>query len=216
MQSMTTVARDLVYAVRTLLRSPAFGAIAVLTLALGIGANTVLFSVVNGVLLNPLAYPRSGELMAISETRPGDQHSPIEYPNFLDWQRETRTFASLATYRNQDYNVSGRAEAQRLSGYMISADFFSTLDVLPVLGRTFLPDDDIPGAAPVVVLGGGFWQREFGAAADAIGKSLTLNGNSYRIVGVIPASFTSTATIAMCTRRSGSGPIGRFATGAFR
>ena len=186
---MTTIARDLVYAVRMLLRSPAFAAITVLTLALGIGANTVLFSVVNGVLLNPLAYPRSGELMAISETRPGDQHSPIEYPNFLDWQRETRTFASLATYRNQDYNVSGRAEAQRLSGYMISADFFSTLDVLPVLGRTFLPDDDVPGAAPVVILGGGHWQREFGAAPDAIGKSLTLNGTSYRIVGIIPASF---------------------------
>src|SRR6516165_6237504 len=117
---MTTLARDLAYAVRMHLKVPAFAAIAVLTLALGIGASTVLFSVVNGVLLNPLAYPRSGELIAISETRPGDQHSPIEYPNFLDWQRQTRTFATMAIYRNQDYNVSSRAGAQRLSGYMVS------------------------------------------------------------------------------------------------
>src|SRR5215467_2983615 len=124
---MTTLARDLAYAVRMLLTAPVFSTIAVLTLALGIGTNTALFSVVNGVLLNPLGYPRSGELMVVSETRPGDRHSPIEYPNFLDWQRETRTFASLAIYRNQDYNVSGGAEAQRLSGLMISADFFSTL-----------------------------------------------------------------------------------------
>src|SRR5580704_4585478 len=148
-QGMNSLLLDLRYAFRMLARSPGFTAIAVLTLALGIGANTVLFSVVNGVLLNPLAYPRSEELMAVSETRPGDQHSPIEYPNFLDWQRETRTFSSLATYRNQDYNVSGRAEAQRLSGYMISAGFFSTLDVHPILGRTFRPEDDVPGAAPV-------------------------------------------------------------------
>ncbi|HWZ30210.1 MAG TPA: ABC transporter permease [Bryobacteraceae bacterium] len=187
---MTTLGRDLAYAVRMLLTAPVFSTIAALTLALGIGANTVLFSVVNGVLLNPLAYPRSGELMAVSETRPGDHHSPIEYPNFLDWQRETRTFASMAIYRNQDYNVSGRAEAQRLSGYMVSGDFFSTLDVQPSLGRTFRPDDDVQGAAPVVILGGGYWQREFGGSADAIGKSLTLNGSSYRIVGVIPANFT--------------------------
>jgi hypothetical protein len=103
---MTTLARDLVYAVRMLSKSPAFATVAVLTLALGIGATTVLFSVVNGVLLNPLAYPWSEELMAVSETRPGDQHSPIEYPNFLDWQRETRTFASLR-FINQDYNATG-------------------------------------------------------------------------------------------------------------
>jgi predicted permease len=187
---MTTLGRDLAYAVWMLLTAPVFSTIAVLTLALGIGANTVLFSVFNGVLLNPLAYPRSGKLMAVSETRPGDQHSPIEYPNFLDWQRETRTFASMAIYRNQDYNVSGRAEAQRLSGYMVSGDFFSTLDVQPSQGRTLRPDDDVQGAAPVVILGGGYWQREFGGSADAIGKSLTLNGSSYRIVGVIPANFT--------------------------
>ncbi len=187
---MTVLSQDLPYAVRILLKSPGFAVIAILTLALGIGANTALFSIVNGVLLNPLPYPHSEQLVAVSEKRPGDDKSPPVYLNFLDWRRETRTFASMAIYRNKDYNVSGTAEAQRLSGYMISADFFSTLGVNPVLGRTFRTADDEVGAGPVVILGGGFWTRAFGASADVTGKSLVLNGTSYTIVGVIPSSFS--------------------------
>jgi len=187
---MTVLSQDLPYAVRILLKSPGFAAIAILTLALGIGANTALFSIVNGVLLNPLPYPHSEQLVAVTEKRPGDDKSPPVYLNFLDWRRETQTFASMAMYRNRDYNVSGTAEAQRLSGYMISADFFPTLGVNPVLGRTFRPEDDVVGAAPVVILGGGFWTRAFGASSDVIGKSLVLNGTSYAIVGVIPSSFS--------------------------
>jgi predicted permease len=187
---MPILSQDLPYAIRILLKSPGFAAIAILTLALGIGANTALFSIVDGVLLNPLPYPHSERLVAISEKRPGDDKSPPVYLNFLDWQRETQTFASMAIYRNKDYNVSGTAEAQRLSGYMISADFFPTLGVNPVLGRTFRIEDDQVGAAPVVVLGGGFWTRAFGASADVVGKSLVLNGTSYTIVGVIPSSFS--------------------------
>ena len=187
---MTVLSQDLPYAVRILLKSPGFAVIAILTLALGIGANTALFSIVNGVLLNPLPYPHSEQLVAISEKRPGDDKSPPVYLNFLDWRRETRTFASMAIYRNKDYNVSGTAEAQRLSGYMISTDFFSTLGVNPVLGRTFRTADDEVGAGPVVILGGGFWTRAFGASADVTGKSLVLNGTSYTIVGVIPSSFS--------------------------
>jgi len=183
------LSQDLPCAVRILLKSPGFAAIAILTLALGIGANTALFSIVDGVLLNPLPYPHSEQLVAVSEKRPEDEKSPPVYLNFLDWQRQTRTFASMAIYRNKDYSVSGTAEAQRLSGYMISANFFSTLGVNPVLGRTFRPEDDQLGAGPVVVLGGGFWTRAFGASPDVAGKSLLLNGTSYMIVGVIPASF---------------------------
>ena len=171
-------------------KNPGFATIAVFTLALGIGANTALFTVVNGVLLNPLAYPHSGQLIALYGKTPGIDHAPISYMNFLDWQRDTKTFSSLAIYRNQDYNFVGTGEAERLSGYMISADFFSTLAVRPILGRAFLPDDDHPGAAPVVILGGGFWQRKFGASPEVIGKSITLSGTSYEIVGVIPASFS--------------------------
>ena len=187
---MGTLLQDLRYAIRMLSKSPLFAAIAILTLALGIGANTALFSVVNGVLLNPLAYPHPGQLVAIYGSTPGYDHAPINYPNFLDWQRDSRTFASMAMYRNQDYNFTGTAEAERVTGYMISADFFSTLGAAPVLGRTFRPDDDHVGAAPVVILGGGFWKRRFGASPEILGKSLTLNNTSYTVVGVIPASFT--------------------------
>jgi predicted permease len=186
-----TLWQDLRYGLRLLAKSPGFTAIAILTLALGIGANTSLFSVVNGVLLNPLAYPHSGQLVAIYGKTPGYERAPINYLNFLDWERQTQTFSSMAMYRNQDYNLIGTGEvAERVRGYMISADFFSTLRVTPVLGRTFRADDDRVGAAPVVILGGGFWRREFGASLDITGKSITLNSTSYTVVGVIPASFT--------------------------
>ncbi|HKV23094.1 MAG TPA: ABC transporter permease [Candidatus Acidoferrum sp.] len=188
---MNTLLQDLRYAIRTLVLSPAFSLIAILTLALGIGANTALFSVVNGVLLNPLAYPNSGQLVAIYGKSPGFDRAPINYPNFLDWQRSSQAFSSMAIYRNQDYNFIGKGEvAERLSGYMISADFFSTLGVPPVLGRTFRPQDDQLGAAPVVILGGGFWKRRFGSSLSIPGQSITLNGTSYTIVGVIPPGFT--------------------------
>jgi predicted permease len=173
-----------------LLKSPGFAVIAVLTLALGIGTTTALFSAVNGVLLNPLPYPHSEQLVAVYGSAPGFSQGPVAYLNFLDWQHDARTFSSMATYRNQDYNFTGRNEAERLSGYMISAGFFSTLGVQPILGRAFRVDDDQVGAAPVVVLGGGLWQRKFGSSPDIVGKSLTLNGTSYLVVGVIPSSFT--------------------------
>jgi len=182
--------QDLLYAIRTLGKSPGFAAVAVLTLAVGIGANTVLFSVVNGVLLNPLPYPHSEQLVSVYQKTPGVDQGPVVYLNFLDWQRGTQTFSSMAIYRNEDYNLTALAQAERLSGYMISAGFFSTLGVNPVLGRTFLSSDDQLGAAPVVILGGGFWSREFGSSPDVIGKSLTLNGTSYTVVGVVPGSFT--------------------------
>jgi predicted permease len=187
---MTTLLQDVRYAIRMLLKSSGFAAIAVLTLALGIGANTALFSVVNGVLLNPLPYPHSEQLVAVYGKTPGFDQGPVVYLNFLDWQRATQTFSSMAIYRNQNYNVTGTAEAERLSGYMISAGFFSTLGVQPILGRTFRSDDDRVGAAPVVVLGGGLWKRKFGSSPDVIGKALTLNGTSYVVVGVVPSGFT--------------------------
>ena len=182
--------RDLLYALRGLGRSPGFAATAVLTLGLGIGANTALFSVVNGVLLNPLPYPRSDRLVSVYEKRQGSEREPVVYLNFLDWQSGMRTFDSMGIYRNQDYNVTGRAEAERWNGYMISAGFFPTLGVTPVLGRLFRPEDDRIGAAPVAILGGALWSREFGSSADVIGKPLVLNGASYTVVGVVPASFS--------------------------
>jgi len=187
---MTTLSQDLRFAMRMFRKSPGFAIIAVLTLALGISANTALFSVVNGVLLNPLEYPHSEQLVAVYGTAPGLGQGPVAYPNFLDWQHGSRTFSSMAIYRNQDYNFIGSGEAERLSGYMVSADFFSTLGVNPILGRTFRADDDVVGGRPEVILSGGLWKRKFGSSLDIVGKSLTLNGQSYTVVGVIPSGFT--------------------------
>src|SRR5579862_8330897 len=128
---MTTLRQDLLYAIRMLRKSRAFAAIAILTLALGIGANTALFSVVNGVLLNPLQYPHSEQLVALYQKTSGFDRGPLVYLNFLDWQHDAQTFSSMAIYRNQDYNFTGATQAERLSGYMISASFFSTLGVNP-------------------------------------------------------------------------------------
>jgi predicted permease len=208
---MNTLIADLRYAVRLLIQSPAFTAIAILTLALGISATTALFSVVNGVLLNPLAYLHSDRLVVIYGRIAGLESAPIEYPNFLDWQRDSRSFASMAAYRNEDYNFTGNGEGERLSGSMISASFFETLDIVPVLGRTFRVDDDQIGAAPVVVLGGGFWKREFGCSPDIIGKPITLNGTLYVIVGVIPDTFTFYGNI-----RDVYTPIGQWNDPSFR
>ena len=187
---MNTLLLDIRYGLRMLTRSPGFTVIAVLTLALGIGANTALFSVVNGVLLNPLAYPHSDQLVAIYEKGPGYDHSPMEYLNFLDWQRQSKQFASMAAYRNEDYNYVASDEGDRVNGFMVSSTFFSTLQVPPLLGRDFRSDDDQLGAAPVVILGGGFWKRKLGSSPDVLGKSIQLNGDSYTIVGVVPASFS--------------------------
>jgi len=187
---MTAFFGDFRHSLRALLKSPSFTAIAILTLALGIGANAALFSVVNGVLLNPLPYPHSDQLVSVSEKRPGVDQAPPVYLNFLDWRRQTRTFSSMALYRNEDYNYTGAVESQRVRGQMISAGFFETLGVTPALGRTYRPDDDRLGAPPVVILGGGFWKREFGSSPGIIGKQLLLNGAPYIVVGVVPASIT--------------------------
>jgi predicted permease len=208
---MNTLLLDVRYAFRMLARSPAFTAIAVLTLALGIGANTALFSVVNGVLLNPLAYPHSGQLVAIYERIAGLDSAPIEYLNFLDWERDSRSFASMAAYRNEDYNFIGNGEGERLSGYMVSGRFFNTLGVTPALGRTFRVDDDQLGAAPVVVLSGGFWKRKFGSSPDLIGKPIILNGTAYTIVGVIPDTFSFYGNM-----RDVYTPIGQWRDRSFR
>jgi predicted permease len=186
---MNSLLQDMRYACRMLVKSPGFTIIAILTLALGIGANTALFSVVNSVLLNPLAYPHSGRLVAIYEKNAGSGQATISYLNFLDWQRETQTFSSMAIYRNEDYSFTGASQAERLSGTMISAGFFSTLGTNPILGRTFAPDDDHPGAAPVVILGGGFWKSRFGSSPGIVGKAIALNGTSYTVVGVVPSTF---------------------------
>ncbi len=187
--SIETLWQDLRYGLRTLVKNPGFTAVAIITLALGIGANTALFSVVNSVLLNPLPYFQSDRLVALYSRTYNDPKFSISYPNFLDWVRENRSFSSLAAYRSEDFNLTGMGDPERVPAEMVSATFFPLLGVNLVIGRTFLPEEDQLGAAPVALIGSGLWNRKFGGGRDAVGKSLTLDGVAYTIVGVIPADF---------------------------
>ncbi|MGB2621232.1 MAG: ABC transporter permease [Candidatus Acidiferrum sp.] len=187
---MVSLWQDIRYGVRVLLKNPGFTAIAVLTLALGIGANTALFSVVNGVLLNPLPFPNPDRLVAVySKTQDFDESS-ISYPNFLDWQRDNNCFAKLGAFRSEEYNMTGEGEPERLHGHMVSADFFTALGINPLLGRDILPEEDKPGAAPVALIGDGLWKRKFGMSHDVLGKRITLNGKGYTVIGVMPGQIT--------------------------
>jgi predicted permease len=181
--------QDLRYAVRMLAKAPAFTAVAILTLALGIGANTALFSVINSVLLAPLPFPQADRLMALFSKRIAFDTASIPYPNFLDWQRNNRTFASLSCYRPDDFNLTGAGQAEHILGEMVSADFFSTLGIQPVSGRWFTHEEDQRGGAPVAVISAGLWKRKFGSAANIVNGRMTLNGVDYTIVGVTPESF---------------------------
>jgi len=187
---MMSLWQDVRYGLRVLAKNPGFTAIAILTLALGIGANTALFSVVNGVLLNPLPFPNPDELVAVYTKSPTFQESSISYPNFLDWQKDNHSFAALSAFRADDYNMVGAGEPERVHIHMISAEFFPALGLQPVLGRTFRPEEDQAGAGPVTILSDGLWKHKFGLAQDVLGKSITLNGKSYTIIGVAPGRIT--------------------------
>jgi predicted permease len=186
---MQTLLQDIRYAVRMLVKNPGFALVAVLTLSLGIGANTALFSIINGVLLNPVPFPEPERLMALYANRIQFERASISYPNFLDWQRENRTFATLAAFRSDNFNLTGAGEPEHIRGEMVSADFFSTLGLIPKVGRWFRPEEDRIGGAPVAVISAGLWKRKFGSAGDILSKSVVLNGTDYTIVGVTPEGF---------------------------
>jgi len=181
--------QDIRYGLRMLGKNPGFTAVVVLTLALGIGANTALFSIVNGVLLNPLPYAQPDRLVSLYTKTPEFTRSSISYLNFLDWRRDNHSFSAIAAFRGENYNLSGIGDAQRLSANMVSAEFFPILGVKPSVGRFFSEQEDQVGAAPVAVISDGLWKRKFASSPDAVGKSLNLNGTLYTIVGVLPAHF---------------------------
>jgi predicted permease len=186
---METFWQDFRYGLRVLLKAPGFTAIAVITLALGIGANTAIFSVVDGVLLNPLPYDHPDRLVAIYSSTKQFRRSSISYPNFLDWVRDNRSFSELAAFREDDFDLTGAGQPQRVAVEMVSADFFHVLGVEPLLGRSFEPEEDHIGAAPVAMISGGLWAAKFGSALDIAGKTIELNGKAYTVVGVVPADF---------------------------
>ncbi len=181
--------RDLRYAVRQLARSPGFTAIAVLTLALGIGANTAIFSVVNAVLLRPLPYREPERLVRINETRPDGTTNVVSYPNFLDWSRQGEEVGSLALFRTLTFTVSGDGEPARHAGALVTSGFFRVLGVEPEAGRYFAEGEDQPGADAVAVIGHGLWQRRFGGARDVVGRTLVVDGRPVTVIGVAPRGF---------------------------
>ena len=188
---METLFQDFRYAFRLLRKSPGFAVAAVLTLALGMSANTVMFSVLNTVLLRPLPYPQPDRLVQIWETdaRRGDMHDMVSPYNFFDWRSQSQTFEQMATYEYSSVVLTGQKSPARLSALFVTASFFDVLKVSPLKGRTFLPDEDQPGKPRVAVLGYGAWQRHFGGDPEIVGKSVLLDDQAYSIVGVMPAGF---------------------------
>jgi len=190
LRSFTTdLSRDLRYALRMLLKNPGFALLSIVTLALGIGANTAVFSVVNGVLLRPLPYPAPDRLVWLSERNSMFPTVSIAYPNFVDWQREQNVFEDLGLYKPVSVNLTGDGEPQRVQGSFLSSGAFGAFQVQPIIGRFFREKEDRPGAAGLAVISNGLWQTRFGGRTDVLDKTISINGQPITVVGVMPAGF---------------------------
>ena len=186
---MTGLAQDLHYALRQLRKNRGFTAVAVLTLALGIGANTAIFSVVNAVLLNPLPFLHADRIVSMFEETKNFPEGSISYPNFLDWQRDNRSFEAMAAYRSTDGSITGVGQPENVRAQRVSANFFPILGVNPILGRNFTSEEDRRGANPTALISEGLWKRKFASDRNVIGQRLIVAGQPRTIIGVIPASF---------------------------
>ena len=189
---MSRLLEDIRYALRLLKKSPGFALIAVLTLALGIGANTAVFSVVNGVLLRPLPYPEPERLIRVWERTRAFEQNSVAYLNYLDWRKENRTCAEMGAFRSQDFNMTGNGAPERLRGFQATASLLRVLRMAPLRGRTISEDEDRPGAPPLVMISEGLWQRRFGSDPGILGRQLILNGQPHTIIGIVPAGFRIT------------------------
>jgi len=190
---MSSLFQDLRYGIRMLAKNTGFTAVAVLTLALGIGANTAIFSVVNTVFLTPLPYPDPERLVVINESSKPMPEGPISYANFLDWQAQNQVFEHMAAFQGGGLTLVGVKVPESMPSLNVSADFFPTLGVNPIYGRNFLPSEDKAGAMPAVIMSHGLWQRRFGADPGLIGKSLSLKGTlgtrDFTVVGILPRDY---------------------------
>jgi putative ABC transport system permease protein len=202
---MHTFWQDLRYSARMLFNKPGFTMIAIATLALGIGANTAIFSVVNAVLLRPLPYPESERLVWLSERGTNFPTMSIAYPNFIDYRAQQTVFEKIGVYNWTSYNLTGRGEPRRLEASRISADAFAALRGQAALGRVFSDDDDKPGAPPVALLSHSAWQTQFGSDAGIVNQSITLSARAYTVVGVMAADFAFPGRVDLWT------PIGQMA-----
>ena len=186
---MRTLVRNLPYALRGLKKNPGFTAVAVLTLALGIGANTAMFSIINAVLLRPLPYHEPQDLVLLSEHWPQFPRLSLSYLNYKDWRDQSRSFEAMGAVRNFVVTMTGIEEAERIPAQNVTASLFDLLGVRPELGRPFDAAEDKPGAPLVVLISRSLWQRRFSSSRDVLGKTITLDSQSYSIIGVMPPGF---------------------------
>jgi len=194
---MQKIWQDLRYGVRMLLKNPGITFVVILALALGIGANTAIFSVVDAVLLRPLPYDQSDRLVFLNETSKAMDEISISYPNFTDWRSQNQVFEKIGVYNRSSYNLTGAGEAERLITGQVSADLFAALRVNAATGRVFTNDEDKPGGTPVVVLSYGLWQRRFGGQTSILNQPITLNSKSYTVIGVMPQGFQFPSRVEM-------------------
>src|SRR5262245_5854988 len=181
---LETLWQDLRYGMRMLLTCPSFTVVAVITLALGIGANTAIFSVVNAVLLRPLPCEGPDRLVYIWNAPQQGYPEDSSLPDFVDWREQSRSFERMAATTDRTFNLTGVGEAERLNGLAVTADFFPLLSIRPAFGRVFLPEEDRPGASGVAILSHNLWRRRFGSNPDVVGRSITLNGQNHTVVGI--------------------------------
>ena len=184
-----TLAQDLHYGWRTLLKSPGFAAAALFTLALGIGANTAIFSVVYAILLRPLPFHDASRLILLNETTPLVGNVAVSYPNFQDWRAQSRTFSEMAAVTSIHFNMAGIRQPENISGLAVSPNFLTLAGVRPAVGRGFTADEEKAGTAPVLLLSYDFWQSHFSADRGAIGQTIRLDSRTATIVGVLPPDF---------------------------
>ena len=188
---METLLKDVRYGIRSLLKQPAFTAIAVITLALGIAGNTVIFSAVNSLLVKPLAFPELDRMVAIWEARlsQGVERNEVTMADYLDWRKQNQTFEQMGLYRWWSANLTGVEPPERIQGFLVSTNFLDVTGVKPFIGRAFSAEEDQPGKDAVVILNYGLWQRRFGGDANIVNKTVSLNGVKRTIIGVLPKEF---------------------------
>jgi putative ABC transport system permease protein len=193
----STLWQDIRYGARMLLKNPGVTIIVIIALALGIGANTAIFSVVNAVLLRPLPYDESDRLVFLNEKSPVLDEMSISYPNFTDWRNHNQTFEKMGVFNRASYNLTGAGEAERIVTGQVSADLFAVLRVNALHGRVFTNEEDKPGGTPVVVLSYPLWQRRFGGQTSILNQAITLNNKSYTVIGIMPESYLYPSRVEM-------------------
>ncbi|MBZ5536348.1 MAG: ABC transporter permease [Acidobacteriia bacterium] len=197
---METLFQDLRYGFRMLLKNPGFTAVGILTLALGIGANTAIFSVADAFLLKPLSIPNENRMVVALEVGPnqrGDDTSSVSPANFEDWKSQAKTYDAMAAYAWANVNLTGQGEPEKVQGFEVSPNFFGVVGMQPALGRVFLPEEENPGHEQVAILSHGLWQRRYASDPSIVGKNVTIDGRTYAVIGVMPAGFNFPTTVEL-------------------